>query len=97
MAQPNRKPGEIEPTFAEKEDLGGLRSKAVAIDPPPSGAIGIQELLNRFERFAEAGELVDAPKNGAVGVRELLARLGNLADGGYFSSPNAEESEEQQT
>ena len=95
MAQPKKKLGENERTIAATEDLGTLRSRAVAIDPPPNGAIGIQELLNRFERFAEADELVDPPEDGAVGVRELLARLANLADGGYFSSPNTDDPGEQ--
>jgi hypothetical protein len=65
----------------------------VAIDPPPAGAVGIQELLSRFESFAEAGELLDPPQDGAVGVRELLARLGNLVDAGYFASSEAKNSE----
>jgi hypothetical protein len=86
MAQPSRKPVEVAPTASEIEQLSTLRSRAVAIDPPPDGAIGIKELLDRFACFAEAGELVDSPENSAVGVRELLDRLGNLADAGYFSS-----------
>lgn len=72
----------------EKEDLEGqsLRERAVAIDPPPSGAIGIEELLGRFERFAEAQAMTDFPEKSPIGIRELLTRLGNLADAGYFSS-----------
>ena len=71
-----------------------LRERAVAIDPPPEGAIGIEELLGRFERFAEAQALTAPPEKGPVGVRELLARLGNLADAGYFSTTRDEEQED---
>ena len=79
---------------AESEQIASLRSQAVAIDPPPEGAIGIRELLARFEGFAAAGELIDPPEKGATGVRELLHRLGNLADAGYFSPTKRPDSEE---
>ena len=95
MAQPSRKPDEIEQSFAETKELSTLKSQAVAIDPPPSGAIGIQELLNRFERFAEADELVGLPEDRSVGVRELLERLDDLVQAGHFSSPALDDSGEQ--
>ena len=93
MAEPNRKPQEFEQPANRRAGAGSLRLRAVAVDPPPAGAVGIQELLSRFEGFAEAGELLDPPQDGAVGVRELLARLANLADAGYFSSPETDMSE----
>lgn len=43
-------------------DGQSLRQQAVAIDPQPSGAIGIEKLLGRFERFAEARAMTDLPK-----------------------------------
>ena len=95
MALPKESPDAPGPRAedAAEHPVGGneleappLRERAVAIDPPPSGAIGIEELLGRFERFAEAQAMTDLPEKGPVGVRELLTRLGNLADAGYFSS-----------
>ena len=92
MAEAERKPDNTEQVPDYRPTIGDLRGRAVAVDPPPAGAIGIQELLSRFESFAEADELVDPPQDGAVGVRELLARLGDLADAGYFASAEAESS-----
>jgi len=74
--------------------MTALRSKAVAIDPPPDGAIGIRELLERFERFAQADELVTPPENGAVGIKALLDRLGGLAKTGYFTAGKDGDSED---
>ena len=85
MAFPKKKPEDPQPLVSNEFEADSLRHRAVAIDPPPEGAIGIQELLSRFEQFAEANDLTDRPAEGQVGVRELLARLGNLADAGYFS------------
>ena len=59
MAQPKEKPKEVEQRTVEPDEFSTLRSHAVAIDPPTGGAIGIQELLDRFERFAAAEKLVD--------------------------------------
>ncbi len=94
MALPKKLPEAPQPSF--KDDLEGqsLRQRAVAIDPPPQGAIGIEELLGRFERFAEAQAMTDLPERSPIGVRELLTRLGNLADAGYFSSTPDEEPDE---
>jgi hypothetical protein len=93
MAFPKQKPEEIQARISSDDDAATLRQRAVAIDPPPEGAIGIQELLSRFEHFAEANDLTDPPADGQVGVRELLARLGNLAEAGYFS-PAPDDSEQ---
>lgn len=93
MAQAQRKPGNVEQTLGDRPTVGALQSRAVAVDPPPAGAIGIQELLRRFESFAEADQLLDPPQDGAVGVRELLARLANLADAGYFAPSEPERSD----
>lgn len=94
MAFPEKKPEEFEPTIKRDPESQSLRHQAVAIDPPPKGAMGIEELLGRFERFAEAQALTDIPGKTPVGVRELLARLGSLADAGYFSSTRDEEPED---
>ena len=93
MAIPKQKPEDLQSRIADDVETGSLRQRAVAIDPPPEGAIGIQELLSRFEQFAEANDLTDPPADGQVGVRELLARLGNLADAGYFSPTESKDSE----
>lgn len=93
MAFPKHKLEDLQPQAVTDTEAESLRERAVAIDPPPEGAIGIQELLSRFERFAEANDLTDPPADGQVGVRELLARLGNLADAGYFSAPDPKETE----
>lgn len=93
MAIPEKLP-EPPPKIEENAKGQSLREQAVAIDPPPKGAIGIEELLGRFERFAEARALTDLPESGPVGVRELLTRLGSLADAGYFSSTRDEEPDE---
>ena len=85
MAFPKQKTEAPQTPAVDDFEAGSLRERAVAIDPPPEGAMGIQELLSRFEQFAEANDLTDPPADGQVGVRELLARLGNLADAGYFS------------
>ena len=95
MAEPKRKPEGIEQFVSDRLNAESLRRRAVAVDPPPAGAIGIQELLGRFEGFAEVGELLDPPQNGVVGIRELLARLANLADAGYFSPSETENSDKQ--
>ena len=86
MAFPKKLPDAPQPSFEEDQKRQSLRQRAVAIDPPPKGAVGIEELLGRFERFAEAKAMTDVPESGPIGVRELLTRLGNLADAGYFSS-----------
>lgn len=91
MADTNRKKEDTYSSMDGRSNVAGLHGQAVAIDPPPAGAIGIQELLSRFERFAAAAELEDSPDAGAVGVRELLARLSHLADAGYFSPPEPED------
>ena len=93
MAFPKQKPKDLPSQGADDFESGSLRHRAVAIDPPPEGAIGIQELLSRFEQFAESNDLTDPPVDGQVGVRELLARLGNLADAGYFSPPDPKDDE----
>ena len=85
MAFPKEKTEDLQSQASDDFEAGSLRQRAVAIDPPPEGAIGIQELLSRFEQFAESNDLTDPPADGQVGVKELLARLGNLADAGYFS------------
>ena len=85
MAEPKRKADKFEPQTNNRLIEGSLQRKAVAVDPPPEGAIGIQELLNRFEGFAETGELSNHTETGIIGVRELLARLANLAEAGYFA------------
>ena len=90
-----RKLPEPPPQVLDEEQEGSsLRDWAVAIDPPPPGAVGIEELLGRFEQFAEAGSMTNPPEDGAVGVRELLARLGNLAESGHFSSGKDDETGE---
>ena len=94
MAYAKKKPIAPPPIPGSDHQRQSLRDQAVAIDPPPEGAIGIEELLGRFERFAEARALTDSPEKGPVGVRELLTRLGNLADAGYFSSTRKEEPDE---
>ena len=86
MALPKELPDAPQPVADSEPDDRSLRERAVAIDPPPRGAMGIEELLGRFERFAEAQAMTDMPESGPVGVRELLARLGSLADAGYFSA-----------
>ncbi|MDA1324553.1 MAG: hypothetical protein O3C34_07390 [Proteobacteria bacterium] len=94
MAFPEKLPN-VPPPIIENDPEGqSLRKQAVAIDPPPVGAIGIEELLGRFERFAEARALTDFPESGPVGVRELLTRLGGLAGAGYFSPSKDDESDE---
>ena len=93
MAIPEKLPEAPEPNFDREPVSKSLRQQVVAIDPPPKGAIGIEELLGRFERFAEAQALTDLPEKSPIGVRELLTRLGNLADAGYFSSSRSEEDE----
>ena len=94
MALPKKLPDAPQPSFADDTEGQSLRERAVAIDPPPSGAIGIEELLGRFERFAEAKALTDLPEKGPVGVQELLTRLGNLTNAGYFSSTRDDEPDE---
>ena len=92
MAFAKKRPAAPQPTDEEKREARSLQQQAVAIDPPPAGAIGIEELLGRFERLAEAQAMGDhLPGKGPVGVRELLDRLGNLADAGYFSSTDDDE------
>ncbi|MBK19739.1 MAG: hypothetical protein CMM52_12975 [Rhodospirillaceae bacterium] len=57
MGQANRKFPELSPKKPEPTPQGSsshLRDIAVAIDPPPSGAIGIQELLDRMDFLSEA-------------------------------------------
>lgn len=96
MAEPKPKQDDLadfKASAGERRDAVSLQRRAVAVDPPPAGAVGIQELLSRFEDFAEAGELVDPPETGAVGIRELLARLAHLAEAGYFASPDPLDSE----
>lgn len=93
MAFPKQKPEDIQPQAIDEMEIDSLRQRAVAIDPPPEGAIGIQELLSRFESFAESNDLTDPPADGQVGVRELLARLGNLADAGYFSPADSDDND----
>jgi hypothetical protein len=85
MVFPEKLPDAPQPSFEDDMDGQSLRQQAVAIDPQPSGAIGIEKLLGRFERFAEARAMTDLPKKSPIGVRELLTRLGNLADAGYFA------------
>ena len=91
MSFPEELPEAPQPGFEDDLEDQSLRQQAVAIDPPPSGAIGIEELLGRFERFAEARAMTDLPEKSPIGVRELLTRLGNLADAGYFSSTRNDE------
>ena len=94
MALPKELPEAPQASIENEPEGQSLRQRAVAIDPPPSGAIGIEELLGRFERFAEAQAMTDLPKKSPIGVRELLTRLGNLADAGYFSSTRDDESDD---
>ena len=94
MAFPKKSPDAPQSRFENDLEGRSLRQRAVAIDPPPKGAIGIEELLGRFERFAEAKALTDIPERSPIGVRELLTRLGNLADAGYFSSTRDDDSDE---
>jgi hypothetical protein len=94
MALPKKLPEPPQPSVEGDQEGQSLRQRAVAIDPPPSGAIGIEELLGRFERFAEAQAMTDLPEKSPIGVRELLTRLGNLADAGYFSSTVNDEPDE---
>ena len=77
--------------MAEIDQRGSLRSHAVAIDPPPEGAMGIRELLERFESFTQTDDMIDPPSDGASGVRDLLSRLETLAETGYFSSSEADD------
>ena len=84
MAFPEKLPDAPQPSFEDDMDGKSLRQQAVAIDPPPSGAIGIKNLLGRFERLAEARAMTDLPEKKPIGVRELLTRLENLADAGYI-------------
>jgi hypothetical protein len=91
MAFAKKRPAALLPADDENRETRSLQQQAVAIDPPPAGAIGIEELLGRFERLAEAQALGDLPGKGPVGVRELLERLGNLADAGYFSTTDDDE------
>ena len=94
MALPKKLPDVPRLRFGNDLEGQSLRQRAVAIDPPPKGAIGIEELLGRFERFAEAKALTDHPERSPIGVRELLTRLGNLANAGYFSSTRDKDSDE---
>jgi hypothetical protein len=94
MALPKERPDAPQPSIEHEPAGQSLRERAVAIDPPPKGAIGIEELLGRFERFAEAQAMTDLPEKSPVGVRELLTRLGNLADAGYFSTKTDDEPDE---
>jgi len=73
-----------------KNNVGSqtLCQQAMAIDPPPVGAIGIEGLLGRFERLAEVGTLTAHSEKGVVGVRDLLKRLNNLVEEGHFSPTN---------
>lgn len=41
------------------EDAGSLRHTAVAIDPPPRGALGIRDLLQLLEKEVGHGFLAD--------------------------------------
>lgn len=94
MAFAKKLPAAPQPTNDENREARSLQQQAVAIDPPPAGAIGIEELLGRFERLAEAQAMGDLPGKGPVGVRELLERLGSLADAGYFSTTDDDESDD---
>jgi len=47
----------------------------------------MENLLGRFERFAEARAMTDLPEKSPIGVRELLTRLGDLADAAYILPP----------
>ena len=94
MAFPEKLPDTPQPEIENDPEDQSLRQQAVAIDPPPVGAIGIEELLGRFERFAEARAMTELPERSPIGVRELLTRLGSLADAGYFSSTRDDESDE---
>ena len=42
--------GAAKPEDKLVEETGGLREEAVAIDPPPRGALGIRELLELLEK-----------------------------------------------
>ena len=87
MAFPEQLPDAPQPRFEDDTDGKSLRQQAVAIDPPPSRAIGMENLLGRFERFAEARAMTDLPEKSPIGVRELLTRLGDLADAAYILPP----------
>ena len=86
MAYAKILPEVMQPIIEANMERKSLRDRAVAIDPPPAGAIGIEELLGRFENFSETHDLTAPPEKGPVGVRELLARLDNLAQAGHFSA-----------
>ena len=94
MAFPDKLSVAPQPSFENDPEGQSLRQQAVAIDPPPNGTIGIEELLGRFERFAEAKALTDLPEKNPIGVRELLTRLESLIDSGYSSSTRDNASEE---
>jgi hypothetical protein len=94
MAYAKILPEVLRPIIEANLERRTLRDRAVAIDPPPPGAIGIEELLGRFENFPEAQDLTALPENGPVGVRQLLERLDNLARAGHFSADEDDGSEE---
>ena len=93
MAFADKMPEMPNPVIENDTGSQTLRQQAVAIDPPPLGAIGIEELLGRFENLAQAGTLTEQPEKGAIGVRDLLERLNNLAEAGHFYSNNDDTSD----
>ncbi len=54
-----------------------LRDVAVAIDPPPEGAVGIRELLDRLDFLVEADFFYQRKEHLIPGTRHLIyPRLG---------------------
>ncbi len=65
MGQPNKKPSTETPDeilAPVQTSSSVLREIAVAIDPPPDGAVGIRELLDRLDFMAEANFFPPQPQ-----------------------------------
>lgn len=79
-------PDQPEPVAAQQNSL---RQSAVAVDPPPSGAVGIRELLARLEVFNDENHTTGGEENRSDAHNPSSARwsLGDLADPANFTGP----------
>jgi pyruvate dehydrogenase E1 component alpha subunit len=90
MGQTNSRPGWLpddpEPVSPQQNSL---RDSAVAVDPPPAGAVGIRELLARLEVFNDDTYSSDeeADKGIAFSPSSSHWDLGELADPKNFTGP----------
>lgn len=60
------------------EDAGSLRYTAVAIDPPPRGALGIRDLLELLEKEAGRGfpAVAGTPPETKTPIRRPVSKQG---------------------